>query len=270
MAGGNFKGASRFNEGGYKKYRAPSVFNASKKKERARIKLTWLEVKVALIAVAVLYVFYIIFFSSFFAVKDVIIEGNNLLNSDEVIAKVPKNQNIFLFSTNKIRRDLLSNFTEIKDLEIYRGIPSAIKIVVLERDGSVVWQSGESKYLISTQGEVARQIVGDEGTNLPVIVDKKALPVTPGSQLLSPNFIAFVTNIYSGFFDEVNIRPTMFDIDETTFDINLYTEAGFYVKFNSLRSSKKQLENLKKVLVEKRDQIHEYVDIRIDGWAYFK
>jgi hypothetical protein len=37
-----------------------------------------------------------------------------------------------------------------------------------------------------------------------------------------------------------------------------------------MRSSGKQLENLKKVLVEKRPDIKEYIDLRIDGWAYYK
>ena len=67
-----------------------------------------------------------------------------------------------------------------------------------------------------------------------------------------------------------NIKPTHFEVVETTFDVNLHTEAGFYVKFNTMRASAKQLDNLKKVLVKKREEVHEYVDLRIDGWAYYK
>jgi len=37
-----------------------------------------------------------------------------------------------------------------------------------------------------------------------------------------------------------------------------------------MRSSAKQLNNLKEVLVQKRNDIKEYIDLRIDGWAYYK
>ena len=104
----------------------------------------------------------------------------------------------------------------------------------------------------------------------PLISDSKNLPVSLGASIVSPNFIAFVTNINDKFFETTNIKPTYFEIPQTTFDLYLYTEAGFYVKFNTMRSSSKQLENLKKVLVEKRDGVKEYVDLRIDGWAYYK
>jgi hypothetical protein len=113
-------------------------------------------------------------------------------------------------------------------------------------------------------------ITGEEGRGLPKVIDKKNFSVSPGKKLVSPNFIAFIVNINQGFFNAVNIKPLDFEVDETTFDVVLRTEAGFYVKLNSLRSSKKQLENLKLVLVNKRPEIKEYVDIRIDGWAYYK
>jgi hypothetical protein len=140
----------------------------------------------------------------------------------------------------------------------------------LEREGKISWQSGDSVYLVSDQGEVVRRIVGDEGAGLSKIIDKTNLPVVPGTQLVSPNFIAFIVNINSNFYETVNIKPLDFEVGETTFDVVLKTDAGFYIKFNTLRSSKKQLENLKKVLVSKRQDIKEYVDIRVDGWAYYK
>jgi hypothetical protein len=133
-----------------------------------------------------------------------------------------------------------------------------------------VWQAGEDKYLVSTQGEVMRKITSEDTAKLPLIVDKKSIQVKAGDKIVSPNFIAFISNLNDGFFTTVNIKPTYFEVLETTFDVNLYTEAGFYIKLNSLRSSKKQLESLKTVLVEKRQDIHEYVDLRIDGWAYYK
>ncbi|MFA6532103.1 MAG: FtsQ-type POTRA domain-containing protein [Patescibacteria group bacterium] len=216
---------------------------------------------------------YFVFFSNVFKISEVIVEGGNLLPSETIASTVPRGLNIFRLHAAKLKQDLLIQFPEINDLEIYRGIPNAIKIVVQEKDARVLWQSGENKYIINSNGEAIRKVAaGDEskiGTP-PLIIDKKNITAEPGLILVSPNFVSFITNVYSQFFDATNIKPTFFEVEETTFDVVLHTEAGFYVKLNTMRSSKKQLDNLKKVLVEKRGDVHEYVDLRIDGWAYYK
>jgi hypothetical protein len=222
------------------------------------------------LVVAILgYLVYFVLFSPRFYIQDVLVEGSSLVSKDQIIAEVPRG-NIFRLNVTALKSKLVRDFPEIREVEVFRGIPNALKIVINERDGKIVWQSGENKYLVSSQGEVTRQVVGAEGDKLPIVVDKKGLSVKPGQLLASPNLIAFVVNIQSGLFDAVNIKPDHFEVTETTFDLNLYTDAGFYIKLNSLRSSKKQLDNLKLVMVERRPEIHEYVDLRIDGWAYYK
>lgn len=252
-----------------RRYRAPQSFNRIVKNEDKSSIPKW-GFKILFYIIVLCALAYFFLFSPWFKVKEIIIEGNTLLSKDLVIASIPTGQNIFLFNLKNTKKTLLSDFPEIKSAEIYRGIPNAIKIVILEREGKISWQSGDSIYLVSDQGEVVRKITGDEGKDLSKVIDKTNLPVVPGTQLVSPNFIAFIININSNFYDAVNIKPLDFEVGETTFDVNLKTDAGIYVKFNTLRSSKKQLKNLKKVLVAKRQDIKEYVDIRVDGWAYYK
>jgi cell division septal protein FtsQ len=213
---------------------------------------------------------YYLFLSGKFVVKEVIVEGNKMVPADKISSSIPKNSNILFLNLSKVKKEILKNNSEIENIEIFRGLPDAIKVVVLEYEPKLIWQSGDSSYLISTQGYVAKKIESGETYDFPRVIDKKGIPVEIGSGLVSPSFIAFVTNINSQFFEVTNIKPKEFEINQTTFDVNLNTEAGFYVKFNSLRSSAKQLDNLKQVLVAKRDQVHEYVDLRIDGWAYYK
>ncbi|MEI6498373.1 MAG: FtsQ-type POTRA domain-containing protein [bacterium] len=260
-----------FRSGGYQQYRGPSVFNASKKtKSKLNFRISKLFWKLSFFFIVIMALLYIVFCSKVFLVTDIFIEGNNLSSSDLIKSKIPENLNILLLNESEIQEKILKEIPEIKSAEIYRGIPNAIKIVVLEREGKMIWQSNNIKYLVSSQGEVSRQVNDGEQFNLPVVNDAKNLAVSPGESLVSPNFVAFIINIYDNFFTETNIKPTTFEIQDTTFDVNLQTEAGFYVKFNSLRSSKKQLDNLKIVLAEKRQDIKEYIDLRIDGWAYYK
>jgi len=266
----NFNKNKRFVAGGgYQKYRNPSLYKTSTKKEWG-VKYSLFRLKYLVYGLIGVLICYFLFYSQQFQVKEALIEGDQLLTKEEILPEVPLGSNIFRFQSSQLKEDLMAKFPEIKRVDIYRGIPNAIKVVIFERDAKLIWQSGDKKYLISSQGEVSRVVRADEGKDLPLVNDVKALPVVPGSRLVSPSFVAFVTNIAGSFHEVTNIKPSAFSIDETTFDVNVQTEAGFYVKFNSLRSSKKQLENLKRVLAEKRQDIHEYVDIRIDGWAYYK
>lgn len=256
--------------GGHRKFRRPSIFKGTELKQKKEFKLPKIPLKTIFWIIVFVVTVYYLFFSGKFLVTDIIVEGNKMVQSDKISSVISKRQNILLFCVGKTKKQILKENPEIKNIEIYRGIPNAVKIVVLEHEGKMLWQSGDAAYLISSQGTVAKKLVADEIFDLPKVVDKRAVPVKVGSNLLSASFVAFITNIQGQFFNTVNIKPTYFEVDETTFDINLYTEAGFYVKLNSLRSSSKQLDNLKLVLVVRRDQIHEYVDLRIDGWAYYK
>lgn len=259
------------NRGGYQRYRSPSVFNdrQSGKRHKSTHLPKWFQ-KILVLAILVIGIMYTLFYSKLFNVTDIFVEGNSLASTDLIKSKIPGNLNTLKLNEKEISDRILRELPEIKSVQIYRGIPNAIKIVVLEREGKIIWQTNGQKYLVSIQGEVSRQINEGEQFNLPIVNDSKNLAVTPGQTLVSANFVAFVTNIYDNFFIETNIKPTYFEIQDTTFDVNLYTEAGFYVKFNSVRSSKKQLENLRLVLAQKRQDIKEYIDLRIDGWAYYK
>lgn len=256
--------------GGYKQYRTPSVFGGKTlkpKKEQKNIKLNY---KIIIYVIILIIALYYILFSGKFLINEVIVEKNDLVSTEQLINYGHKGSNVLFVNTSETRKKILKENPQIKDVQVIRGIPNAIKIIVLEHENKIIWQTGGIKYLVSAQGVVTKKIEDGELYSYPIINDSKNIPVNLGTSIVSPNFIAFAINIYDHFFEITNIKPTNFEVPQTTFDVYLFTEAGFYVKFNSMRSSTKQLENLKKVLVEKRDYIKEYVDLRIDGWAYYK
>lgn len=253
-------------------FNQPKIFTQKKEREQKRSynPLPFLKFLLVLIALCILTYFFL--FSSFFKVNDVIIEGNKLVEKNRIEKLVPKGENVFLLNKNELAQEIIGNIPEVSDIQIYKGMPNAIKIVVLEHNQSIIWRSNGRSYLVSSEGYAYRDVTDKIGdyTSLPRIEDNSNIKVIEGQKIVSPNFVAFIQNIYSNFFPTVNIEPDYFTIKETTFDVDLKTKAGFIVKFDSLRSSKKQLDDLKKVLMEKRDQIIEYVDLRIDGWAYYK
>lgn len=253
-------------------FNQPKIF--SSRRERApKVRFKPMPIiKLVLLLIVLLAIIYFIFYSRFFQISDVIIEGNQLVSKEDIVKNVPQGQNIFLTKGETIRQAILDNIHEIRDVQIYKGIPDAVKVMVLEHNRALLWKSGDKYYLISSEGYVYRDVSlkVNDFTNLPRIEDNSKIPVVLGTKIVSPSFVAFVQNISTNLFPTINIEPDYFFISETTFDLNLKTKAGFTVKFDTLRSSKKQLDDLKRVLAEKRDQVNEYVDLRIDGWAYYK
>jgi len=256
---------------GGSQYRPPKIFVAAKEDKRKpkESQPLWPRVKMVFYLIALLVGLYFVFASPLFKLKQILVEGNKSIPKEDVEKRFNLGTNLLLLSTKNAQKDLLNVYPQIQNVQIFKGIPDAIKIVIYEKEFKAVWETNGIRYYLSAHGEITKP-VGDEKTDLPLIVDKQNFPVKPNQQIASPNFIAFITNISENLNKEVGINPNHYEVAETTFDVNLYTDAGFYVKLNALRSSKKQLENLKKVLAEKRPEIKEYVDLRIDGWAYYK
>lgn len=263
---------SKIYGGPSRKYRSPRVFGA-RKEQKKKLELPTIPKtfwKFLLYVLIIVFLSYLVFFSNKFVVKDIIVEGNSSVTNERLQSYIPMNSNIFRLDIDLIKKNILHENSEIKTVEVYRGIPDAMKIIVTEYENKLRWQTVDGVYLVSAQGKITKKMGEGESYDYPLIVDTKNIPVNLGDYVVSANFVAFVLNAHEKFFEVTNIKPTNFEVTETTFDINLRTEAGFYVKLNTMRSSTKQLDSLKTVLVSKRAEITEYVDLRIDGWAYYK
>lgn len=222
------------------------------------------------ISVILIIIIWLLLFSPFFVVREIIVEGNNQVTADAIINSIKSDQNIFRFNIKAAKSDIVKINPIINDVAIYRGIPNALKIVVLENKPTLVWVSGEDKYLVDNQGYVDKKITESDFSSLPQVVDEKKLSVKVGERIVSPSFILFLSKIDENFYSKTNIKLSRFEIKETTFDLYAHTDAGFFVKFDTTRSADKQLDDLKNIIVEHRENIHEYIDVRINGWAYFK
>ncbi len=218
----------------------------------------------------VLFIIWSFFYSSFFNVKEVFVEGNLLSQKEEIINHAPLGKNIFRFDILEVKNSIKKASPIISDVEIYRGIPNALKIVVLEKKPSIVWQSQNKFYLVDETGEVVKEIGQSDFSEIIHITDQKNIETKIGQKILSKEFVAFANIVNEKFFTTTNIKISGWQVPETTFDLYVYTEAGFYVKFDTTRPAETQLENLQKILVAYRANIREYVDVRINGWAYYK
>ncbi|MFA5158372.1 MAG: FtsQ-type POTRA domain-containing protein [Patescibacteria group bacterium] len=213
---------------------------------------------------------WLLFCSRYFSVNEVIVEGNNLVSKEDIAGAAGQGDNIFRYNVDQTKNKIISQFPIVEDVEIYRGIPNALKIVVLERKPVLIWQAAENYYLMDELGFIDKQITAVDYTEFLHVSDHKNMKVIVGGRVVSPEFVSFIKEVSGKFFDKTNSKVTGYYVEETTLDLYVLTDSGFYVKFDTTRNVDKQLEDLKNIIVAFRPNIHEYIDVRINGWVYYK
>lgn len=253
-------------------YRNPKVFNKryQRPSEAPKFHFTRKGIENTLIILGVLVLVYFIFYSKYFKIKDVIVEGNQTILTDDLISSVPVGANLLTLRTGPIKNDLKNKYPQIKDIAFFKGIPDAIKIQIVEREATLIWQTSGHRYLVDPEGVVNRQLSSEEVTSLPIVSDSRNRLVQANDYLVTADFINFVTYMNTNFFEVTNIKLTSMSIDETTYDLVATTDANIKIFFDTTKNPTNQLENLKKILVNYRDKITEYIDLRVEGWGYYK
>ena len=210
---------------------------------------------------------FLLFYSEVFKIKNIIIENSPNQLATERIEKF-KGTNIILFSTAKFRKELEADFPELKKVEIIRGLPDTLKIAFQERLPAIVWQAGGKNYLVDRLGQIYQE--STEMSNLPVVKDNKNLGVSLDQTVATENFINFVIELNNSFPQEIGFKITHFEINETIFQIDAITDQGWKIIFDTTRKASDQLADLKQFLADHKDEVKEYVDVRVAGRAYYQ
>lgn len=221
-----------------------------------------------LILAAVGYLIYFVFLGNFFRIKEIIIEGTASEESKTEINQL-KNKNILLFGSKKIEKRVTDNEPGIFSIAVLRGIPDTLRIKIQDREAKMVWESQGKTFLVDEIGVVfIRPSVSIKG--LPYVIDTANLPVQEGQQVTGKNFISFVKELKEDFVSKTGLDISKMQIGESTFNLEVFTSAGFKVIFDTTREAGTQLEALAIILRDHRDKIKEYADVRVEGWGYYK
>ncbi len=223
--------------------------------------------------VCLIFFFILLFFSSLFTIKNIIIVGNKVIESQQIknlILKEVKGKNIFLVNLKKPKEHLLTEIPRIKDLKIYRIPPGTIKLKIIEKSNLLCWITQEKKYLINSDGTITSEIKDEkELADIPCVNDLKNLEVKVGNKIVTGDFVLFVNQVYEKLPKRTGLLIESLQIEETTFDLKVLTDRGFYILFNTTSDFDSQL----KILIEflkVRPKIREYVDLRIPTRVFYK
>jgi cell division septal protein FtsQ len=186
------------------------------------------------------------------------------------------NQNILLLRAERLEKDLLEKFPQIKKVSIKRNLlDRVINLDIILRTPMFYSCFDEICYNISEDG-FNMGVKQSLDTNL---VDIKGLSTKPvGKMLLSEREVRWIQNIIEEYNKIDNIKVTAIDIQQKSEDsivsVFVYTEKGYYIMLDLDTDIIYQAQVLKQVFISQLslDQQNslEYIDLRIKDRAYYK
>ena len=124
--------------------------------------------KCILLFLIVIAIFFILS-SSFFDIKEIVVEGNNVVSKDEIktLLQLENKKNIFSISEKDIKNCLSQN-AYIENVSIERKLPNILDVQVVERKIKYMIQIGDGWAYISNQGYILD--ISNESKIVPIII----------------------------------------------------------------------------------------------------
>ncbi len=261
-----------------KQYRKPHQYK--RKKPIFKNRFFWLGI---LILIFLFFIFYFLFFSKTFQVEKIIVAGLEKVSSQELKVFVEeklenkifflKTKSIFSVKLNKIKKDILDSFPQIAEVEIRRGIPNYLSLLLIERLGIANWCQEEKCFLLDNEGVIFEEVLLK--TDLVKIIDKQSLKsFNLGEKVIEKDKLSKIvleiapelkTNLkipLKEFVIVSNEKLEVFTIEDWKIYFNLQGDLGWQI--TKLRAVLEE-----KIPPEKRKDL-EYIELRFGNLAPFK
>ena len=105
-----------------------------------------------------------------FSIQKIKIEGNAILNSDEIVQKLNflHRENLFFLNLKDIEKNL-KNETFIESFSLKKVYPNTLKIIIVEKEPIAVLQNKKKKFYISTKGDLIDYQYYERYIDLPTV-----------------------------------------------------------------------------------------------------
>ena len=247
-------------------FRRPEIIHKTKK-EKQKFHLNLKPLKNIFYILILVIVVYEIIFSPIFKVKKVEINGVKSVEISDYLNQHLLGRNILLMRTGKFLRNTEGQFPVLSEMQLVRGLPDTIKIDVLERNQSMIICNSSECFEVDNRGYAFQKV--DKPQDKVVLTDEKNMAIKEGDRVVSDSFIFFFLNALDEF-KKLNLNITSAQIDETTFKVTFVTSEGWSIVTDSSYSLTNQIDATRQIIEKNRSDIHEYIDVRVEGVGYIK
>lgn len=182
-----------------------------------------------------------------------------------------RNSNQFLFDSEKLKKQLLNEFSATS-INIKKS-GTTIDISIQERTSNLLWITGGHTYVVDLEGIIVREF-SDSISNepLPLFFDKNNIKVDVGSSVLTRDEINSIFDFHKRI-GELGVVFTKTNVNRVAGKwMSLSTLDGYEIYFDATGDIQDQVSNLK-TLIEQRliDTTNiEYIDLRFGEQVYYK
>lgn len=245
--------------------RQPKIYSAPK--EQLPSVLPKIFKIVLIVSIIIFGLLYLLLFSPVFRIKNIELIGN-FTNENQKFLDDFKGENIFLFKAKTVQEDFKKQNPQFLNIQVSRGIPSTLRVQFIERTPAIIWQTQNKFYLVDLDGFIFKE-VGAVTSDLPGVLDNKNLEVKILDQIVTANFINFVVDVNLKI-QNFGLKINQFQVNDTIFQVEGITDKGIKIIFDTTRSIADQIDAFEKVYNEHKAEIKEYLDVRVEGWVYYK
>jgi cell division protein FtsQ len=250
-----------------------------RKKNFLKNRFFWLTI---LFLVIISGIFYLLFFHSFFQIKEIKILGNQKIQTSdlekEIYPLIFKNfwkistKSIFLVNLGKTKNGLLQNFPPIENIVLKRKFPDSLILEIKERTSIGIFCQNQNCYLVDHLGLIFENSDGVSENFIKMKdTQQKSVP-SLGEKVVDENILDFALKVKTKLKEQLEIDAEEFTIISPE-RLNLKTSEGWEIYFDLKGDLTWQIEKLillleSEIPSEKRGNL-EYIDLRFSR-VYYK
>jgi cell division septal protein FtsQ len=232
-----------------------------------------------LLLVAIGGAIYLIYYSQFFSIASIEIQGTVLAPQDQLLAlaqeEISQQSNILFFETTNLEEVIKERYPIIQSVNLQKGLPDTIRLIVREREPELIWRTEGEDYLIDSSGQLFassqeyQEKSGQSDKYLLTVKDLSNLPVQINQKVTTKDWVAFVKEVDQLIIEKTKLEVVKFVVEGTTFDLIALTDKG-KILFDTTQPPQDQIRSLKTGLETIKKKQFQYIDLRIRGWIYYK
>ena len=231
------------------------------------------------------FIIYFFFFSNFFLISEIEVSGGKEITNNivkEIVSTelgkrsfliIPQD-NILFLSKNRLDQKIKEQLV-LDKLEIKKKGRHKLSIIIAEKPVVAYLFNQGRIFTLDHDGYLVGVVdsLPSADNNLIIHYNERNLDI--GEQIGDGQFLQELNNLYKKW-NNLNLPAWQYVILNDVMDryLQLQTQNGFKVYLSRQYSIDKQLANLKKLLREqlKKDEQDklEYIDLRVEGWIYYK